>query len=520
MANPTGFLRSAVTLSAAAAITRVLGALYKIPLGNALGAQGMAHFTVAYNIYNACLLLVCAGLPTVLCRQVAGACALGQANRARRIFSTALTFLTLLGVGSGAVLFFFPGFFAGILHDPSAGPAIRMLSLSLMCMGAVSALRAVTQGRGNMLPTAVSQLIEAVSKLVFGLWLAFAALRRGAAAEAAASAALAGVSIGTAAALLYLWGHYRRHPLWPGYDVPPRRSAVLRQLCQGAVPITAAAAGMSLITLLDQTLILSTLQHSLGYTAAQAAEQYGEYTFSMTLFALPPGIVMTLSVSLMPAVSAALARKETRAASSAACMAVRLTFLAALPMGVGLSVMAEPLLLLFYPAQAQTARAAAYHLSVLGLASVFVCLMAVTNGILQAYGRERFTVFSLLCGGALKIAANRLMVANPAIGIRGAAAGTLSCYALIVLLNAMAIRRCTAAGIDYFSLAWRPVIAVIVMALAASSSCAFLSSRCSPAPAVLLSVFFAAAVYTVLLFSLGALQERDLHCLFAANRRT
>ena len=334
-----------------------------------------------------------------------------------------------------------------------------------------------------------------------------------------AAAALAGVSLGTAAALLYLWGHYRRHPLWPGYDVPPRRGTVVRQLCRGAVPITAAAAGMSLITLLDQTLILSTLQHSLGLTAAQAAEQYGEYTFSMTLFALPPGIVMTLSVSLMPAVSAALARKESRAACSAACMAVRLTFLAALPMGMGLSVMAEPLLLLLYPAQAQTARAAAYHLSVLGLASIFVCLMAVTNGILQAYGRERFTVFSLLCGGALKIVANRLMVADPAIGIRGAAAGTLYCYALIVLLNAMAIRRCSA-GIDWFSLSWRPLAASAVMALAASSSYSFLASRISSAPAVLRAILFAAAVYGLLLFSLGALKENDLRCLFSANRRT
>ena len=109
---------------------------------------------------------------------------------------------------------------------------------------------------------------------------------------------------------------------------------------------------MSLITLLDQALVTSTLRDTLGYSAAETSALYGQYTFGMTLFQLPPSFIYPVSVSLMPAITAALTRQDRAAAGRAVGGALKLTTLAALPAGAGLSVLAEPILLLLYPRRA------------------------------------------------------------------------------------------------------------------------------------------------------------------------
>ena len=305
----------------------------------------------------------------------------------------------------------------------------------------------------------------------------------------------------------------RRAALPEVRDVPPASSRVLRELLRTGIPITVGAAGMSLITLLDQALVTATLRDTLGYTTAETTALYGEYTFGMTLFMLPPSFIYPLSVSLMPAVSAALTRRDRAAAGIAAGAALKLTVLAALPAGVGLSVLAWPILQLLYPAVPETAEAAAYHLTFLGLACVFVCLMVATNGVLQAYGHPLLPVISLLCGGILKIVTNYLMVGDPATGIRGAAVSTLYCYALIMVINLAAIARLVPERPGYISLFAKPVLLTAVMALAARSGyglfCRLLPERWAVLPAVLL----AAVVYVVLALAIGAVTRQDLQTL-------
>ena len=182
-------------------------------------------------------------------------------------------------------------------------------------------------------------------------------------------------------------------------------------------------------------------------------------------------------------------------------------------MGAGLSVLAGPILHLLYPAVPETAEAAAYHLTVLGAASIFVCLMVVTNGILQACGRERIPIVTLLCGGALKVAANYLMVGDPAMGIRGAPAGTLYSYALIAVLNMIAVYRCLRGRVDSFRSLWRPALCAGVMALGTRSAYTLLSGHISQNLATMAAVAIGAVIYAVLALALGAVTAEDLSAL-------
>ena len=512
MQRRQSFLSGAAILAGAVAVTKVLGALYKIPLGNLLDSQGMAHFYAAYNVYNLLLMLSTAGLPLAASRLVAQAETLGRHNQAHQVFRCAVGLLGALGLLFSALMLCLPQTMAQALHDPLAAAAIAVLAPSVLCVCLTSAIRGYTQGLGSMTPTAVSQIIESACKLMVGLGLCYVLLRRGASPEIGAAGAIAGVTCGTVLGLLYLLWSLRRCPRQHG-GITATVGDTVRQLLRIGVPITVAGGAMSLMTLLDQSLVLGTLQGRLGLSAQTAAELYGQYTFGMTLFVLPPSFIYPLSVSLIPAITQARTRHDEDAAARLTASALRMTALLALPMGAGLSVLAEPILLLLYPAVPETARAAAGHLTVLGIASMFVCLMVVTNGILQAHGQEKLPIWTLLSGGVLKVVTNYLMVADPAIGIQGAPVGTLYSYALIVVLNMIAVCRCTRGRVDFFRCLWRPALCAAVMALASRPCFTLLSAHISQNLATLVTIAAAALVYTVLALALGAVTAEDLRHL-------
>lgn len=194
-----------------------------------------------------------------------------------------------------------------------------------------------------------------------------------------------------------------------------------------------------------------------------------------------------------------------------------MALLLALPSGIGLSVLAGPVLRLLYPAQVQTAAAAAHHLRVLGLAAVCVCLMVVSGGILQAWGHEHIPVVTLLTGGAVKIAVSYQLVSDPAWGIRGAAVGTLLCYALIAGMNLLAVGRTT--GIVFrWGVPLRTLVAVGAMAVTASGFYRMLVHRASLPLAVLGAVAAAAAVYGGLVLLLGAVRREELCAGFCRQK--
>ena len=517
------FISGAAILTGAVLVTKVLGALYKIPLGNLLDSTGMAHFYAAYNVYTLLLTLSTAGLPPVTSRLVAESVALGHYRQARRVFTTALWLLGGLGLICTALMFGLPHVFAELLQDGDAWVAIRALSPAVVCVCLVSAVRGYTQGMGEMTPTAVSQIVESACKLGLGLGLCAFVLRRGGDSADGAAGAIFGVTVGAALGLVYLLltlALRERRMIVARPDTPQPRREILHRLISGGVPITIAAVGMSLITLVDQALVLYTLQHKLLHTTAEAVELYGQYTFGMTLFVLPSSFVIPLSVALMPTLAAERACGNIASQHRHIRTALRLTALLAFPMGVGLSVLAGPILHLLYPAVPETAAAAAVHLQVLGIASCCVCLMTVTNGILQALGREQIPVWTLLTGGIVKVIATVLLVSNPAISIAGAAWGTLLGYAVIAVLNLLSVRFVAGRGTGVLSALWRAAAATAVMAIFARGSYGFLVSRIDGSLAAVCAIALAALVYLLLVLLVGAITKEDISHLPMGNKLT
>ncbi|MBO4854752.1 MAG: polysaccharide biosynthesis protein [Oscillospiraceae bacterium] len=505
------FLSGAMILTATIAVTKLVGALYKIPLGNLLDSEGMTHFYAAYNIYRLLLTLSTAGLPLAMSRMVSEAEALGRENQKHRILHVTFILFFVTGALSALGMFFLSAPLSRLLNDTLARPAVQVLAPAVFFVCMMAPFRGYTQGQGNMRPTAASEIIESVTKAAVGFFLAWWLLGHGRPLHIAAAGAIAGVTAATAAALLALTLYYLTHRgRRPSRDVPSTRRAIVRRLLKTGIPITLGTCGMSILSLLDTSLVLGTLQRALGYSQQTAAALYGEYTYGMNLFTLPASLISPVVISLIPAISAARARRDEIAAQRHTATAFRFTALLGLPVGVGLSALAKPLLLLLYPDIPQTAAAAAVHLRVLGFASIFVCLMTLCAGILQAYGRERIPLWTLLAGGTVKIVSNYLLVGNPAIGIRGASYSTLLCYALIALLDLIAVARVMPQPPRYRSVFGAPLLASLVMGVAAQAVYGLLQRALSPRPAALFALVIAAAVYAVLALTMGMVRREDL----------
>jgi stage V sporulation protein B len=408
--------------------------------------------------------------------------------------------------------------------DVEAEMSILALSPSIFFVCLMSAYRGYTQGHADMKLTSVSQIIEVFGKAVFGLLLAAFFLKYGL--PAASAGAIAGVSSGSVLALVYSAIYVRRmkkdqKKLSASKDVPDSGSRVFKKLVAIAIPIAFGTSVLNFINLIDTRLIMSLLQSSAGYSYVEAKVLFGVFGKVQTLFNLPSSFIFPLAISLIPAISAYAAKRREREAAEAVRLSIKITTLLGLPAGVGLSVMAEPIMTVVYRGSAPEG---AGLLMILGISSYFGCLVLITNAILQAYGRVRLPVFTVAAGGALKIAVDLTLVGNSEFGIYGAAIGTLACYALIAALNLIMLKRVQPQASDYVKLFAKPLICSALMGAAAYLSYPLFYSLAGSflngarvwtlsAAALTATIGISAIVYFAAISLTGALTHEELNLL-------
>ena len=456
------YLHGAAILTAGVIIMKILGFFYKIPLGNILGDEGYSMFLSAYNIYFVFFTLATAGLPVALSRLVAEADANGRARQEQKLFRVALTTFTVLGLVFAAILFFFPRWLAAVyLENPDAAPSVRAMAPAILLVCMVSAYRGYCQGNGNMIPTTVDEVLEVLFKVVTGLVLAVLVLKacgglpRSQALSRGSAGAIVGVSIGSAVSLLYMVFYKRKNydvlasPYTAGIhdpnDVPEDddlvdpASKIVKDLFSIGVPIALGACILALLNSVDSKLCMNRLQSAAGFSYLEAKVLYGVYGKAQTLFNLPAAFITPLTISIVPAISAALARGEKKSAGKVTEDSMRISAVISVPMGVGLAVLAGPIMSTLYPGSHE---AGPGLLAVMGVASFFVCILLMENAILQASGKEKLTMLTLICGGVIKILINWFLVARREINIYGAPVGTLVSYFAMALMNYIFMWRC------------------------------------------------------------------------------
>lgn len=506
----------AIILLIANALVKVIGAVFKIPLTYILHEDGMGYFSTAYQMYTWMFIVATAGLPVAISKMVSESSAGGNDYEVSRIFSVSMRLLMVIGVAGCAALYFGADFFAQkFLKNSGAAQGIRAVAPAMLFVSAMSAYRGYFQGLQNMIPTACSEVAEALGKLLIGFSAAYILASRGT--QQAAAGAVFGVSCGAAMGFLILFVIYQRKKIKIAKSSVQTKISdkkILKKLVIIAIPITIGASVFSLTSLIDMAMIMRRLQAG-GFSEDMANRLWGAYSgYAFPLFNLPPTLINSITISIVPAIASAFARSEHELAAHTTCKSMKITILVALPCSVGMSMLSTPILNLIY-----NNTTAASSLEILSVGIIFVSLVLVTNAILQATGKAMLPVKNMIIGGIAKVIVNYFMVAHPEININGAPIGTTACYIIILVLNIIDMKKTMHIRFRLSELVIKPLISVAAMALALFVTAPFFANS-GKVLATAGPIAIGAAVYALALILLRGIDEDDIALLPKADKLT
>ena len=525
------FVKGAAILGVAGLIVKFIGAVFRIPLANILGEEGMAYYQVAYPIYATLLVISSAGVPAAISKMVSERVSLGDYRGAHKTFQTAFKLLLFFGIVTTAIMFAFSGVYANAVGYPSANLSLMMIAPSLFFVSILSAYRGYFQGLQMMSPTAVTQLIEQVIKLGAGLYLASLWVQRGV--EYGAAGALLGVTASEVMALLVIMVLYNRKKKkiktqrrqTPGNMLNSGRP-IMRELIMIAIPITLGACLMPIVNAVDTAIVTNTL-NSIDYAAYNPLTpkaSFGVLTgYVNTLINMPAVLSLALCMSLVPAISESRAKNDLIAVSSRSGMGFKLALLVGLPCAVGLFLLAEPILtLLYYPKglSADGVAVGTQLLQTLSIGVLFLTMLQSMTGVLQGAGRPIIPVINLAIGVGVKIVLSLLLIRIPSLNINGAALGTAACYGIAALLNVIAVIRIARARIHLASGVLMPLLSTAMMGIVVYFMYRSLSPQLGNTLSLLACIAAAVLVYIVMLFFTGALNKDDMAFIPGGGRIT
>ena len=504
-------------------ICKLVGALYRIPLTWLIGEAGVGVYTLVYPTYSLLLTISSAGLPAVVSRMVAHYLAKDDPHNANRVFKGSLYLLSAVGFAATIVMLALSGFLSGnVIQNSQTRLGFIAIAPSLFLVCVISAFRGFMQGQQDMMPTAISQLIEQVGKVAVSLPLAVLGMRYSVA--HAAAGALLGISIMEVVNLIYIVSKFLRGRkknasfVQDTSHTPIPIKSLMKQLAANALPITLGACVVPLSVWVDSAMLVARLK-SIGFTQDRATELYGLYNgLVINLINVPTGLSVAIGISLVPAISGFFTKNDFLGVARQSSHGLRLSFLIGFPCSLGLSILADPLLHLLYggSVSAENIALAAEYLTVSGLTVVIFIVVQSTTSILQGMRRQYIPMYTLIAGILVKIALNFVLVGIPSINIHGAPISSLACYTVSMVPNLYFVLKYSRMRFDWKGFVLKPMAAAMVMSVVVHFGKSLLPpSRLATVVLVALGVFS----YIGAAFFIKAIAPDDLWALHLTRRR-
>ncbi len=529
------FLQGAAILALAGVVVRIIGAIYRIPLTNILGDEGVGLYQLAYPVYGLLLTLSTAGVPGAISKMVSERMVHHDSRGALRVFRVSLVILTVVGFLSAVAMALGSAQISKLIalgKGPQAQPSMLAAAPALFFVAIITAYRGYFQGLQNMTPTAVSQVLEQLIKIVPGFFIA-ARLNK-ISVELGAAGAMWGVVLSEIVALGYLMIVYARkkrsldvdqqEPMRaPAGHVPESFRAIASKLAGLALPMMAGAIFLPLASLADAAIVMNRLQ-GLGYSDSTALSLYGILSGMVNVLVNVPGVLsLSLSTSLIPAIAESCERKDMRSVERKSRVGLRITMLVSMPSAVGLAVLARPVMDLLYGHSGtmtpEKLTVGAGLLVTSSISVIFLSIVQSTNGSLQGLGRVYVPMVSLAIGAVIKIILNYTLVGIQSVtifgtlvevNIHGAPIGTIVCYLVPSIINLAYLARATGMRLDIAGMLIRPGLASLCMGLVAWLMWFALNGGIGSRWATVLAVLAAIPVYVVFAVLFGVLGRDEL----------
>lgn len=542
--NNNKYLKNTAILFASMTITKIVGALFKIPLANVLGGTGMGYFSTAYGLYSPVFAVTAAGIPTVMMRLTAQNIAANRPENAVKTRRTAMLLFSLVGLAGTLIVALFSSFFAEhIACSPESALAVIAISPAVMLCCIASVIRGYHEGMSDVMPSAAASVAEAVSRAIFGLAFAYGVIfwvkyrfenglnvfgndyasyeeAYSAALPYAAAGAVLAVSISELCGLISLLISDRRSRTAPVHDsVPPERMRKIAvRLLKEIVPVAASALVMNCVSFVDLLTVTRTLKSSAlansdyflrefggilsscGGLGGLANFMYGSYTgIAMTMFMLIPSFAGMTEKTAIPEIAAAWERKDIHAAAEGCCTLFRAAATIGFPACVGAAVLGQPLLSMLYSSRAAEVSVCARSFVILCIGGMFMIIASALFGVFQAVGKAYIPLLLMFGSVAVKAALNPILMSIPQLNIAGAAISTALGYMLMAVAGVALLKKHLSPEIQILHGVKTPLVGSI--ACGATALCVhrvLLKGSGSPF-CVIISVICGAIVYGLLL---------------------
>lgn len=468
--KPKSIVKGISVLGLTGIICKLVGVLYSIPLAAILGSTGLGMFQTVFPTYNLLLTLSSAGLPVAVSRLVSHHLALEEPKTGKRVFIVALQLLTVIGVFLSLLMIVSNRILVELVGVEGASKGFYVIAPCVAVVCVLSAFRGYIQGHQNMVPTAISQLIEQVGKVAVSLPLAGFGMQKSVADGAAG--ALLGITIVEVMALLYMVMRYmlreRKEDLGSQKEENIiSRSALCKKLLIISFPITVSACIVPLAQFIDSTLMVKRMVIA-GLTNETATALYGIFSgMVIRLINIPTALALAISMSLVPAISAVKAVNDMDAVRRESSNGIRYAFLIGFPCAIGMSLLSKEILGFFYEATltAEELNIAASLLSVSALTIVLFTVVQASSSILQGLKLQNIPMYTMIAGVSLKILLNYVLIGIPSVNIHGGPVASIVCYSVSMIPNLYFCCKHTGMPFNWKDWLLKPGISVLAMGI-------------------------------------------------------
>ncbi|MEW9700679.1 oligosaccharide flippase family protein [Paenibacillus sp. SI8] len=447
-------VKGTLILTVAALVARFLGVFQRIPLVHLLEDKGMASYTIAFNLYSILLVVATAGIPSALSKMVSEKYAIGRHEEAERIYRASVWFAVIAGFVMTILLYVFAPLYAETISHggPDATLATRAIAPAMLFFPLIAIMRGYFQGRRNMMPNGISQVVEQIFRLIVSIALAYFLLNVSLG-WGVAGASFGGVIGGIAAlaVMVYYALKLKRRDVSTAQEIAATGTAdakqelasyrsIYRSLLTLSIPIVVFSVTVTLVYLIDTSIIIRLLEGKIG--AIEANGLVGIIGGrAQSLAGIPIILAVALSQSVVPIISGAYSRKEMKQVGNQTTRVLQLAILSGLPAVLAIGIAARPLdfFLFGHEDTAYGMSHGPHMISLLTLSAMFQIVMQTSGAVLMGMGRMKPLMVHVGVGIAVKLVGS--FVLSQWFGIYGIIASTGLCFIVMSWLNLRELRK-------------------------------------------------------------------------------
>lgn len=507
------FLKGTLILTVSSIVVKVIGSLNWIILSRVLGGEGIGLYQMGFPIYLMAITLSSAGIPVAISIITAEKLAQKDFLGAKRVFNVSLRLLFVTGLVFASALFFGAHWLIDNhwIRDSRAYYSIIALAPAVFFVTFLASFRGYLQGWQIMTPTAASEIVEQLMRVVTMIVFANMFMPHGLA--YAAGGASMGAGVGAFCALLVLMWFYGRlkqklkADLQQQNPLATRESAraIISRLLRLALPVSMSSLMLPVVANLDLLIVPQRLEAA-GFHISQATEFFGYLTgMAVPLINLATIFTAAMTISLVPAISESRALNDVFGIRAKTRTAFRVALIITCPCFVGMYFLAEKIAALIY-----NAPGAADAIQTMSVGILLLGLHQISTGILQGLGRTSIPVINMILAAAVKVFLSWTLTAIPTLGIKGAAMATVVDFGLAAVLNMIFIYKYTGFALS-FSGVFKPAVSAAAMGATVYGVITLAASW--GAWAILAAIAVAVPVYGGVLLSVGGMGKDDLESL-------